>query len=89
MPAAGPPPVRSSCRRSLRGAAGSVLHELRDRPFEIVVDGVTPADDAGRPPRSLGAHADAGATWWLEADWANNTPESLRARILAGPPRIG
>jgi alkanesulfonate monooxygenase SsuD/methylene tetrahydromethanopterin reductase-like flavin-dependent oxidoreductase (luciferase family) len=61
--------------------------ELRRRPFEIIVDGVTPADDAGAAAAIAGAHEEAGATWWLEADWAEATPEALRARILAGPPR--
>lgn len=61
--------------------------ELRDRPFEIIVDGVTPADDPAAAAAVARAHAEAGATWWIEADWANVSPESLRRRILAGPPR--
>jgi alkanesulfonate monooxygenase SsuD/methylene tetrahydromethanopterin reductase-like flavin-dependent oxidoreductase (luciferase family) len=61
--------------------------ELRDRPFEVVVDGVTPADDPARAASIARAHEDAGATWWIEADWAAMTVEALRARIAAGPPR--
>ena len=61
--------------------------ELRDRPFEVVVDGVTPADDPARAAAIARAHEDAGATWWIEADWATATIEGLRARIAAGPPR--
>ena len=30
-----------------------------------------------RPRRSPGAHAAAGATWWIEADWVNPSPEAL------------
>jgi alkanesulfonate monooxygenase SsuD/methylene tetrahydromethanopterin reductase-like flavin-dependent oxidoreductase (luciferase family) len=62
--------------------------ELRDRPYEVVVDGVTPADDPATAAAIARAHADAGATWWIESDWSNATPEALRARILAGPPRL-
>jgi hypothetical protein len=32
--------------------------------------------------------ADAGATWWIEADWQGASVDSLRRRIEAGPPRI-
>jgi alkanesulfonate monooxygenase SsuD/methylene tetrahydromethanopterin reductase-like flavin-dependent oxidoreductase (luciferase family) len=57
------------------------------RPFDVVVDGITPADD----PRAAGAItrpvAEAGATWWVEADWSGGGVEALRARIAAGPPR--
>jgi alkanesulfonate monooxygenase SsuD/methylene tetrahydromethanopterin reductase-like flavin-dependent oxidoreductase (luciferase family) len=61
--------------------------ELRDRPFEIIVDGVTPADDPAAAARIARAHEAAGATWWIEADWSNTSPEALRTRIAAGPPR--
>ncbi|OGO54840.1 MAG: hypothetical protein A2V85_16835 [Chloroflexi bacterium RBG_16_72_14] len=82
-PATGPdvlPPIVHWVRRE-RPA------ELRDRPFEIVVDGVTPADDPAAAATIARAHADAGATWWIEADWMAANPEALRRRILAGPPR--
>jgi alkanesulfonate monooxygenase SsuD/methylene tetrahydromethanopterin reductase-like flavin-dependent oxidoreductase (luciferase family) len=61
--------------------------ELRDRPFEIVVDGVTPAADPARAAAIARAHADAGATWWIESDWSAANVDDLRARIAAGPPR--
>ena len=61
--------------------------ELRDRPFEIVVDGTTPAGHLRAAAVIARAHEAAGATWWLEADWENASPDALRARILAGPPR--
>lgn len=62
----------------------------RDRPgdagpLDIVVEGTTrDADDAG----AVQALTDAGATWWIESDWAGGTVDSLRRRIAAGPPRI-
>jgi len=56
-------------------------------PFEIVAQGSTPTDrDAARA--IVQPIADAGATWWIEADWASVTLDDLRARIDAGPPRV-
>jgi alkanesulfonate monooxygenase SsuD/methylene tetrahydromethanopterin reductase-like flavin-dependent oxidoreductase (luciferase family) len=60
---------------------------LADQPFEIVVDGTTPADDPAAARRITAAHEAAGATWWLEVDWSNHSVEGHRARIEAGPPR--
>ncbi len=56
-------------------------------PFDIVVEGTSPhdAEDAWGAVRPL---ADAGATWWLEADWSGATVDSLRRRIAAGPPTL-
>ena len=82
-PAAGPdvlPPIVDWLRRERPDA-------LRDRPFEIVVDGVTPADDPAAAVAIAGAHEAAGATWWIESDWSSAGVDSLRARIAAGPPR--
>lgn len=31
--------------------------------------------------------ADAGATWWIDAEWNEPTVDSVRRRVLAGPPR--
>ena len=61
--------------------------DLADRSFEIVVDGVTPADDPDAAAAITRAHEAAGATWWIESDWSAAGVESLRARIVAGPPR--
>jgi hypothetical protein len=63
--------------------------ELRDRPFEIVVDGVTPAGDAAAAAAIVRAQEEAGATWWIEADWADTSERRLRDRIEAGPPGTG
>ena len=62
--------------------------ELRDQPFEIIVDGVTPADDAAAAAAIVRAQEQAGATWWIEADWADTSGAKLRDRIDAGPPRV-
>lgn len=62
-------------------------------PFDIVVEGTTPAQDADRAAAKVRAWADAGATWWLEARWdAEQQPgalDGLRRRIAAGPPGGG
>jgi alkanesulfonate monooxygenase SsuD/methylene tetrahydromethanopterin reductase-like flavin-dependent oxidoreductase (luciferase family) len=67
--------------RSRREAAGDM------RPFEIIVQGTTPPD-AEAAAATARPYADAGATWWVEADWQHATPASLLARITAGPPRV-
>ena len=56
-------------------------------PFEIVAQGSTPVDPVAASA-IVQPVADAGATWWIEADWSAVTLGSLRARIDAGPPRV-
>ena len=60
--------------------------ELRGQPFEIVVQGSTPADDPAGASETVSPYAEAGATWWVDADWDAATVDSVRRRILAGPP---
>src|SRR4051794_19071350 len=55
--------------------------------YEIVVDGRSPLD-VEEAAAAVRPFADAGATWWVEADWEGATVASQRARIEAGPPRI-
>jgi alkanesulfonate monooxygenase SsuD/methylene tetrahydromethanopterin reductase-like flavin-dependent oxidoreductase (luciferase family) len=55
--------------------------------FDVVVQGRTDPDPeaaaaAARP------YAEAGATWWIDADWSGISHEQLAARIAAGPPRV-
>jgi alkanesulfonate monooxygenase SsuD/methylene tetrahydromethanopterin reductase-like flavin-dependent oxidoreductase (luciferase family) len=57
------------------------------RAFEVVVDGVTPADDPAGAASITRAAAEAGATWWIESDWERADLDALRARITTGPPR--
>ena len=82
-PAAGPEVLREIVAwvRAARAHAGL------DGPFEIVIDGSTPAGDPAAAAAIARAHEAAGATWWTEVDWANASPDALRARIQAGPPR--
>jgi alkanesulfonate monooxygenase SsuD/methylene tetrahydromethanopterin reductase-like flavin-dependent oxidoreductase (luciferase family) len=61
--------------------------KLAALPFDIAVQGTT---TKGREsgPDELRRLAEAGATWWIGADWERGTVTSTRARIAAGPPRI-
>jgi hypothetical protein len=56
-------------------------------PFDIILDGTTPANDAQAARERVLPLAEAGATWWIESPWQNASVDSLRARIAAGPPR--
>lgn len=58
-----------------------------DDPFEIVAQGQSPSDPAAATA-IVQPVADAGATWWIEADWSASTTDALRSRIDAGPPRV-
>ena len=63
---------------------------LGDRPFDVVQEGTTTGDDRSADAAVVRPWADAGVTWWLEADWrvpAERVAEYARARIAAGPPR--
>ncbi|MGC9358021.1 MAG: TIGR03619 family F420-dependent LLM class oxidoreductase [Anaerolineae bacterium] len=72
-------------------------HRAEDAgPFDVVVTGDTPGDKPEIASEITAAHADAGATWWLEAiapycfgmDLDAPWPiEPLRARIRQGPPK--
>ena len=73
-------------------AAVAHAHERRTEagraePFDIIVQGSTPPD-AAASRALIRPYAEAGATWWIEADWERATPASLLARIAAGPPRV-
>jgi alkanesulfonate monooxygenase SsuD/methylene tetrahydromethanopterin reductase-like flavin-dependent oxidoreductase (luciferase family) len=57
------------------------------RPFEVVVSGSTPAGEPDAAAGVVRPLAEAGATWWIEADWTGASVVSLRGRIAAGPPR--
>jgi len=59
----------------------------RDRPWDVIAEGTTPAGDPQAAAVTVAAHAGAGATWWIESDWDSGTVETVRQRIEAGPPR--
>jgi hypothetical protein len=66
--------------RRERAAAGL------EGPYDVVVGGSTlPGDDAAQA--RLARLEAAGATWWIEQDWADTSADALRERIRAGPTR--
>ena len=63
-------------------------HRRDDSLFDIVVEGITPADDREAAAK-VTAYADAGATWWIESMW--DVPGGLDAalhRVQQGPPEV-
>jgi alkanesulfonate monooxygenase SsuD/methylene tetrahydromethanopterin reductase-like flavin-dependent oxidoreductase (luciferase family) len=59
-------------------------HRNGNRPFDIVVDGVSNAGERGL----AGDYEQAGATWWFECiHLLRGTVEELIQRIQAGPPK--
>ena len=64
-------------------------HRESDKPFEIIMEGITPTGDHAAAAAQVRPYAEAGATWWIESPWtAPNGPDELRARIRQGPPRV-
>jgi alkanesulfonate monooxygenase SsuD/methylene tetrahydromethanopterin reductase-like flavin-dependent oxidoreductase (luciferase family) len=55
--------------------------------YDVVAEGTTEPGPEG--VAEVAAWADAGATWWLESDWAmsGDVVEGCRRRLRAGPPR--
>ena len=73
--------------REHRAAAGLTMDD-----YDVVTEGATPGDDPGAAADQVRPWADAGATWWLEADWSDLDPTRVREaserRLRAGPPRV-
>jgi alkanesulfonate monooxygenase SsuD/methylene tetrahydromethanopterin reductase-like flavin-dependent oxidoreductase (luciferase family) len=61
----------------------------RDRPWDVITEGTTSADDPGAAAATVADHEAAGATWWIESDWESGSVDAMRRRIEAGPPRPG
>jgi hypothetical protein len=59
----------------------------RDRPWDLVAEGRTPADDPAAAAATVAEYEAAGATWWIESDWETSSVERVRTRTEAGPPR--
>ena len=55
--------------------------------FDIIAEGQTPPSNPAAADAILRPWADAGATWWTEADWRGSYA-NLRERVEAGPPRL-
>jgi alkanesulfonate monooxygenase SsuD/methylene tetrahydromethanopterin reductase-like flavin-dependent oxidoreductase (luciferase family) len=72
--------------RERRSAAG-----LSMDGYDVVAEGTTDPAAGDAAAATVRSWADAGATWWLEADWSSMDPDAVRAaaeaRLSAGPPR--
>ncbi len=64
-------------------------HRAAATPFDIVVEGETPGDDAPAAAAKVRPLADAGATWWIEAIWTAPDLDQVLARLRQGPPSLG
>ncbi|WP_026211645.1 LLM class flavin-dependent oxidoreductase [Longispora albida] len=59
--------------------------------YDVVMEGFTPADDQQAAADEVRPWAEAGATWWLEANWGLAKDEVYAAsvaRLEAGPPQL-
>ncbi len=63
-------------------------HRTGDEPFAVLSSGQTTGTDPAQDAATVGAFAEAGATWWQESfDW-NHSEAQVRARIRRGPPQL-
>lgn len=60
-----------------------------DEPYDIVHSGITEGKSKSQDAEIVAPFIEAGATWWFEAPlpWKSSLA-AVRARILAGPPKI-
>ncbi|MCI0520456.1 MAG: LLM class flavin-dependent oxidoreductase [Chloroflexi bacterium] len=57
-------------------------------PYDLIVEGETPGGEPRQAAAKVKPFAQAGATWWIEALWGAPDMESVRRRLLQGPPQI-
>jgi alkanesulfonate monooxygenase SsuD/methylene tetrahydromethanopterin reductase-like flavin-dependent oxidoreductase (luciferase family) len=81
-------------------ALADFLDAIRDddRPFDVVATGKTPGSDPSQGAEIVSAYEAYGTTWWLEDleptyfgdDWKSTwTVDTIRERVLQGPPKTG
>jgi alkanesulfonate monooxygenase SsuD/methylene tetrahydromethanopterin reductase-like flavin-dependent oxidoreductase (luciferase family) len=90
------PNVMDAMETRMGRATPDDVREMRDYvaanrkepgPYDIVVEGTTPGDDAEAAAAIVRPYAEAGATWWLEGMWEASMEEVL-TRLRQGPPRL-
>jgi alkanesulfonate monooxygenase SsuD/methylene tetrahydromethanopterin reductase-like flavin-dependent oxidoreductase (luciferase family) len=84
---------RGSARQATPEEIGEIrayvaAHRSGGGPFDIVVEGTTPGNDAGAAAEIVQPWADAGATWWIEAMWEAAGLDQVRSRVRQGPPLV-
>jgi alkanesulfonate monooxygenase SsuD/methylene tetrahydromethanopterin reductase-like flavin-dependent oxidoreductase (luciferase family) len=58
-------------------------------PYDVLVAGITPADDSAQAGAITAPYAEAGATWWTERiNTERGDISAMRRRVDAGPPRF-
>jgi hypothetical protein len=66
------------------------INRSDDAPFDVIVEGATPGDDAEKDVGIVRPYFEAGATWWMESMWDMiDRPDGagqVLARIRQGPP---
>ena len=77
----------------VRGMTDFVKEKLGNRKsLDIIVEGTTPGEDPEKARKVVGSWANVGATWRTETMWGAmdlaDPMNSIRKRILQGPPRI-
>lgn len=78
------PPTPDLVRDFARYAAE---HRQSDSPYDIVIEGTTPANDPQAAREQVQPFAEAGASWWIESMWDVPSLADVRRRIEQGPPR--
>jgi hypothetical protein len=68
-------------------AAYIKAHRMVSDPFDIAVNGETPAD-ARKGAVIVQPYEEAGATWWIEFEASRASFDEYRERIWQGPPRL-
>ena len=61
-------------------------HRTATTPFDIVMEGTTPGDHPEEAAALVRPWQEAGATWWLEAQWDAPNLDVALTRIKQGPP---
>lgn len=73
------------------------IHDLRTMEglpldgYDVVCEGTTPGGDPEAGGAQVAPWRDAGATWWMEADWTvarEAVRDYAEERLAAGPPRL-
>lgn len=63
-----------------------MAHRERTEPFDIAVNGETPADPQ-QGAAIVEPYREAGATWWIEYTASRTSIDAYRERIRSGPPK--